>query len=161
MDAVFQKTRELGQALIESEAYQQMKAAEDKAARNQEAADTMNHYLELRGQIQEILSRENPDSAVLKRLSDGRDAGKAQHDRRYRRHDAGARRFLRAHQPGQPGLAVHRHRPGARRERVFRQLRVVRRFLRRAELRALDTKAGDGDGGLADDAAIPPHQGAV
>ena len=52
MDAVFQKTRELGQALIESEAYQQMKAAEDKAARNQEAADTMNHYLELRGQIQ-------------------------------------------------------------------------------------------------------------
>ena len=38
MDAVFQKTRELGQALIESEAYQQMKAAEDKAARNQEAA---------------------------------------------------------------------------------------------------------------------------
>ena len=74
MDAVFQKTRELGQALIESEAYQQMKAAEDKAARNQEAADTMNHYLELRGQIQEILSRENPDSAVLKRLSDEMDA---------------------------------------------------------------------------------------
>ena len=51
-----------------------MKAAEDKAARNQEAADTMNHYLELRGQIQEILSRENPDSAVLKRLSDEMDA---------------------------------------------------------------------------------------
>lgn len=73
MDAVFQKTRELGQALIESEAYQQMKAAEDKAARNQEAADTMNHYLELRGQIQEILSRENPDSAVLKKLSDEMD----------------------------------------------------------------------------------------
>ena len=41
MDAVFQKTRELGQALIESEAYQQMKAAEDKAARNQEAAENI------------------------------------------------------------------------------------------------------------------------
>ena len=73
MDAVFQKTRELGQALIESEVYQQMKAAEEKAARNQEAAEAMNHYLELRGQIQDILSHENPDSAVLKRLSDEMD----------------------------------------------------------------------------------------
>ena len=74
MDAVFQKTRELGQALIESEAYQQMKAAEDKAARNQEAAESMNRYLQLRAQIQELLSRENPDSAALKRLSDEMDA---------------------------------------------------------------------------------------
>ena len=74
MDAVFQKTRELGQALIESEVYQQMKAAEEKAARNQEAAETMNRYLQLRAQIQDILSRENPDSAVLKRLSDEMDA---------------------------------------------------------------------------------------
>ena len=82
MDAVFQKTRELGQALIESEAYQQMKAAEDKAARNQEAAESMNRYLQLRAQIQELLSRENPDSAApqapLRR--DGRRAGQAQHD---------------------------------------------------------------------------------
>lgn len=73
MDAVFQKTRELGQALIESEVYQEMKAAEEKAALNQEASKTMNHYLELRGQIQDMLSRENPDSAVLKRLSDEMD----------------------------------------------------------------------------------------
>ena len=60
MDAVFQKTRELGQALIESDVYQAMKAAEEKAARNQEAAETMNRYLQLRAQIQEILSREKP-----------------------------------------------------------------------------------------------------
>ena len=73
MDAVFQKTRELGQALIESDVYQAMKAAEEKAARNQEAAETMNRYLQLRTQIQEILSRENPDSAVLKKLSDEMD----------------------------------------------------------------------------------------
>ena len=50
-----------------------MKAAEEKAARNQEAAETMNRYLQLRAQIQEILSRENPDSAVLKKLSDEMD----------------------------------------------------------------------------------------
>ena len=73
MDAVFQKTRELGQALIESDVYQAMKAAEEKAARNQEVAETMNRYLQLRAQIQEILSRENPDSAVLKKLSDEMD----------------------------------------------------------------------------------------
>ena len=74
MDAVFEKTRELGQALIESEVYQEMKAAEEKAYHNAEAAQTMGKYLELRNQIQDILSRENPDSAVLKRLSDEMDA---------------------------------------------------------------------------------------
>lgn len=57
MDAVFAKTRELGQALIESEAYQNMKAAEERAYRNAEAAEAMGRYLELRSQIQDLLSR--------------------------------------------------------------------------------------------------------
>ena len=35
MDMVFQKTRELGDALLASEIYQRMKAAEDKAMQNQ------------------------------------------------------------------------------------------------------------------------------
>ena len=35
MDNVFEKTRELAQALIESEAYQNMKDAEDRAMKNQ------------------------------------------------------------------------------------------------------------------------------
>ena len=52
MDAVFQKTRELGQALMESETYQKMKAAEDKAMQNQEAARTMGEFLENRQQLQ-------------------------------------------------------------------------------------------------------------
>ena len=73
MDAVFQKTRELGQALIESEAFQAMKAAEEKAAENREAAEMMQKYIDARTQIQELLSQENPDSAVLKRLSDEMD----------------------------------------------------------------------------------------
>ena len=74
MDMVFQKTRELGQALTESEIYKKMKEAEDRAMQNQEAAETMTKYLEKRTQIQEILTQENPDSAVMKALSDEMDA---------------------------------------------------------------------------------------
>ena len=55
MDAVFQKTRELGQALMESETYQKMKAAEDKAMQNQEAARTMGEFLEKRQQLQSLM----------------------------------------------------------------------------------------------------------
>jgi len=74
MDMVFQKTRELGQALTESEIYKKMKEAEDRAMQNQEAAETMTKYLEKRTQIQEILTQENPDPAVMKSLSDEMDA---------------------------------------------------------------------------------------
>ena len=74
MDMVFQKTRELGQALTESEIYKKMKEAEDRAMQNQEAAETMTKYLEKRTQIQEILTQENPDPAVMKALSDEMDA---------------------------------------------------------------------------------------
>ncbi|NLF27208.1 MAG: YlbF family regulator [Clostridiales bacterium] len=74
MKDVFEKTRELGQALIESEAYQNMKAAEENAYRNAEAADTMSRYLELRNDIQDMLAGENPDSAALKSMSDELDS---------------------------------------------------------------------------------------
>ncbi len=73
MDAVFQKTRELGQALMESETYQKMKAAEDKAMQNQEAARTMGEFLEKRQQLQSLMQSENPDPGALKRLSDEMD----------------------------------------------------------------------------------------
>ncbi len=74
MDAVFQKTRELGQALMESETYQKMKAAEEKAMKNEEAARTMGEYLEKRQQLQDLMQSENPDPGALKRLSDEMDA---------------------------------------------------------------------------------------
>ena len=48
MDQVFLKTRELGQALVESEIYKTMKAAEDKAMANTDAAETMSKYMEIR-----------------------------------------------------------------------------------------------------------------
>ena len=74
MDVIFQKTRELGQALLESEAYLKMKAAEDRAMQNEEAARTMSEYLEKRQQLQAMVQSENPDPGALKRISDEMDA---------------------------------------------------------------------------------------
>jgi len=73
MDKVFEKTRELGEALQESEAYKRMKEAEIKAMQNMQAAEMMAQYLEKRGQIQEMMEVENPDPAVMQRLSNEMD----------------------------------------------------------------------------------------
>ena len=73
MDMVFEKTRELGEALQQSEAYNRMKKAEEKAMQNIEAAEMMAQYLEKRGQIQEMMEVENPDPAVMQRLSNEMD----------------------------------------------------------------------------------------
>lgn len=73
MDKVFEKTRELGKALMESEAYQKMKEAEDRAMRNEQAAAAMGEFLEKRTQLQAMMQGENPDPGALKRLSDEMD----------------------------------------------------------------------------------------
>ena len=73
MDMVFQKTRELGEALLESEVYKRMKAAEEKAMKNEEAAKMMGAMLERRSSIQEMMHQPNPDPAALKRMSDEMD----------------------------------------------------------------------------------------
>lgn len=73
MDKVFEKTRELGEALQESEAYKRMKEAEEKAMRNFQASEMMAQYLEKRGQIQEMMETENPDPAAMQRLSNEMD----------------------------------------------------------------------------------------
>ena len=73
MDQVFLKTRELGQALVESEIDKTMKEAEDKAMQNTMAADTMARYMELRGSLQEMLSQPEPDSVKMKEISDEMD----------------------------------------------------------------------------------------
>lgn len=73
MDHVFEKTRELGQALLESEAYRAMKEAEDRAMQNEEAASLMGAFLEKRGELQAMMQTDNPDPGALKRLSDEMD----------------------------------------------------------------------------------------
>lgn len=74
MDNVFQKTRELGQALLESESYLKMKACEERAMKNEEAARLMGELLERRSNIQEMMQQTNPDPGALKRLSDEMDS---------------------------------------------------------------------------------------
>lgn len=74
MEIIFEKTRELGQTLLESEAYAKMKKAEEKAMQNVQAAELMASYLEKRGQIQEMMEVENPDPGAMKRLSEEMDA---------------------------------------------------------------------------------------
>lgn len=73
MDQVFLKTRELGQALVESEIYKTMKAAEDKAMANTDAAETMSKYMEIRGELQKMLSEAEPDANKMQSLSDEMD----------------------------------------------------------------------------------------
>ena len=73
MDRVFEKTRELGQALLESDAYLAMKAAEDRAMQNEEAANTMAQFLEKRNALHALMQSENPDPVAMKRVSDEMD----------------------------------------------------------------------------------------
>ncbi len=73
MDKIFEKTRELGEALLESEVYKRMKEAEDRAMTNTVAAEMMAGYLEKRAAIQEMMEQENPDPAAMKKLSEEMD----------------------------------------------------------------------------------------
>ena len=73
MDMVFQKTRELGQALLESEVYLNMKAAEDRAMANADAAALMGRFLEKRGELHELMQSDDPDPGAMRRLSEEMD----------------------------------------------------------------------------------------
>ncbi|MEA4899457.1 YlbF family regulator [Bacillota bacterium Meth-B3] len=74
MNQVFLKTRELGEALLLSSEFQQMKEAEAVAMKNPEAALNMGRFIECRNRIQELLEQENADSEQLKALSEQMDA---------------------------------------------------------------------------------------
>ena len=74
MDSVFAKTRELGEALLECETYRRMKAAEEKAMGNAEAAEAMATYLEKRTALQDMMCQDNPDPGAMKRLTEEMDS---------------------------------------------------------------------------------------
>lgn len=78
MNNVFTKTRELGEALLACDEYKTMKAAEDAAAANEQAAQAMGAYLERKQKVQDLLIDEKPDSQALRTLSDEMDALQAQ-----------------------------------------------------------------------------------
>ncbi len=68
MNAVFEKTRELGEALMASEEYKAMKAAEDTAMANAEAAELMSQYLEHKSRLEEMLHGGSPDPDAIGKL---------------------------------------------------------------------------------------------
>ena len=70
MDKVFEKTRELAMAIMESEAYRAMHEAEQTAMRNPMASSLMGDYLDAKGEVEAILQENDPDPAKLKALSE-------------------------------------------------------------------------------------------
>ena len=70
MDKVFEKTRELAMAIMESDAYRTMHEAEQAAMRNPMAASLMSDYLEAKGAVETVLQENDPDPAQLKALSE-------------------------------------------------------------------------------------------
>lgn len=77
MNIVFEKTRELGEALLASEEYLAVKAAEDKAMSNKEAADAVGRLLELRGEMERLMSENEKDWSAVQKLNDEIEACRA------------------------------------------------------------------------------------
>lgn len=65
MNNVFAKTQELGDALMQSEEYKAMKAAEETAMKNTEAAELMTAYIEHKNQLDELTRVPAPDAAAI------------------------------------------------------------------------------------------------
>lgn len=76
MNEVFERTRDLGEAIQRSGEYLALKAAETKAMKNAEASEAMSKYLELRHQVEIMVSQGDKDWAKIKQLSDEMDAWK-------------------------------------------------------------------------------------
>lgn len=70
MNEVFLKTRELGEAILKSEEYARVKEAEEKAMKNAEAAETMGKYLEVKGEMDQMMANGEKDWGKVKSLSD-------------------------------------------------------------------------------------------
>lgn len=73
MNEVFQRTRLLGEALLESEEYKAVKQAEQKAMANPEAAQTVGRFIELRGEMEQIMRADEKDWAKVQYLTEEMD----------------------------------------------------------------------------------------
>lgn len=69
MNEVFLKTRELGEAIMRSEEYLNVKKAEEAALKNEEAAEAMGKYLECRQQMEKLLAEGDKDWVRIQALS--------------------------------------------------------------------------------------------
>ena len=69
MSEVFMKTRELAEAIMRSEEYISMKAAEDVALQNEEAAGIMAQYMERQQELEAVMMKGDPDVENMNRIS--------------------------------------------------------------------------------------------
>lgn len=70
MTEVFEKTRELGEALLRSEEYLNMKQAEERALSNAEASHVVGRFLELRNEMETLMSDNEKDWAKVQSVAD-------------------------------------------------------------------------------------------
>ncbi|MBQ3761894.1 MAG: YlbF family regulator [Clostridia bacterium] len=69
MNEVFERTRQLGDALMKSEEYVNMKQAEQNLTRNADAAKLVGRFIELRNEMEEIMSKNEKDWARVQTLT--------------------------------------------------------------------------------------------
>ena len=69
MNQVFAKTRELGEAILNSEEYRGMKACEEKAMKNLTASMTMGEYLQKQNELEKLMNEDHPIPQKVTRLS--------------------------------------------------------------------------------------------
>ena len=62
MEQVYQKTRELGEAIMNCYVYKEMKQAEEAALKNEQAEKLTNEYIAHRHKLEELMQQNNPDS---------------------------------------------------------------------------------------------------
>ncbi len=70
MNEVFLRTRLLGEALLESDEFKAVKQAEQKAMANQEAAQTVGRFIELRNEMDEIMRADSKDWVRVQKLTE-------------------------------------------------------------------------------------------
>ena len=80
MNEVFEKTRELGEALLRSDEYKKVKEAEERATANAEAAQVVGQFIEKRNEMQQLMSENDKDWEKVGKLSDEIEELKAKMD---------------------------------------------------------------------------------
>ena len=74
MNEVFQKTRLLGEALLQSDEYKAVKKAEQKAMANPDAAKAVGRFIELRSEMDEIMRSDDKNWPRVQTLTEEMDA---------------------------------------------------------------------------------------
>ena len=74
MDNVFLKTRELAQALMESDQYKRLEKAQERCSEDAAASKLVEELMEARSALRREMTSDAPDPMKMKRLSDEADA---------------------------------------------------------------------------------------